>query len=110
MHFLSSYASYESQSVSGNKLKKEARLDEDDELWRDMSHMHIADTANKILSEFNRFMITHRLVESNVKFGRDKSLKEVSEAIRVLPEYQDLLSKVSENGASHHVSHTPIIL
>lgn len=77
-------------------MKKEARLDEDDILWRTMSHMHIAETANMILSEFNQFMFNHRLTESNAKFAKEKSLKEISEAIRTLPEYQDLLSKVSE--------------
>jgi hypothetical protein len=83
--------------MSGARIKREAILDEEDELWRAMAHMHIAETASKILSEFNQFTSTHRTMGFDDHSGKEKSLREIGDVMRAMPQYQDLLSKVKRN-------------
>eukprot|EP01113_Clastostelium_recurvatum_P022373 TRINITY_DN2667_c0_g1_i1.p1 TRINITY_DN2667_c0_g1~~TRINITY_DN2667_c0_g1_i1.p1 ORF type:complete len:620 (-),score=203.59 TRINITY_DN2667_c0_g1_i1:32-1732(-) len=79
---------------SGLSQKKEVILGESDMLWPVLRHMHIADTINWVIESFNDFMKNNKA--SKLGSGKQvESLKDMSEAMRAMPQYQEMLSKYS---------------
>lgn len=78
---------------SGEKREKEVLLSELDPLWPTLRHMHIADTMNWIIDNFNTF-IRENQQSTKLRSEKVESLKEMSAAIRGLPQFQEMLGKV----------------
>jgi len=74
--------------------QKEIILGESDPLWPTLRHMHIADTINWILDNFNQF-VTENKASKLTKKGKVNDLKEMSEAMRAMPQYQEMIGKYS---------------
>ncbi|XP_074917251.1 syntaxin-binding protein 2 isoform X1 [Chelonoidis abingdonii] len=79
---------YETTGTSDSR-EKEALLDEDDELWVQLRHMHIADVSMKVTE------LLHTFSESR-KLTTDKAnIEDLSQMVRNLPQYQKELNKYS---------------
>uniref|UniRef100_A0A8C0H9L2 Syntaxin binding protein 2 n=1 Tax=Chelonoidis abingdonii TaxID=106734 RepID=A0A8C0H9L2_CHEAB len=77
---------YETTGTSDSR-EKEALLDEDDELWVQLRHMHIADVSMKVTE------LLHTFSESR-KLTTDKAnIEDLSQMVRNLPQYQKELNK-----------------
>eukprot|EP00007_Cunea_sp_BSH-02190019_P003487 CAMPEP_0174230262 /NCGR_PEP_ID=MMETSP0417-20130205/1056_1 /TAXON_ID=242541 /ORGANISM="Mayorella sp, Strain BSH-02190019" /LENGTH=634 /DNA_ID=CAMNT_0015307913 /DNA_START=89 /DNA_END=1993 /DNA_ORIENTATION=- len=85
---------YEYTDNSGDVSTRTAILLEDDVLWNDLRHMHVFEAIKKVVAMFNAFVKENRKA-GNLATGRVKSLKEMGEALRAQPQYQDMLSKYS---------------
>jgi len=79
---------------SGIPQKKEVILGENDILWPVLRHMHIADTINWVIDSFNDFIKNNKASKLTTG-GQVSSLKDMSEAMRAMPQYQEMLSKYS---------------
>ena len=85
--------SYQSSSVSGETIQRDAFLDERDSLWMSLKHNHIAEVITTIPQEFERFTAENKAIKFKSSGGA-KSLREIQDAMRAMPQYQDLISKV----------------
>jgi len=78
-----------------NRQKKQAVLDDCDDLWPKFRHLHIADCIPQLLETFNSFMKANKAAKSANEGGAKsaKGLKEMADIVRAMPEYFELLNK-----------------
>lgn len=80
---------YEDDAHDG--ATKEVLLDENDSLWAELRHQHIADVIKKVTTGMKQFM-------SSKKQTSDKmSVKDLADMIKKMPEHQKELNRYSVN-------------
>lgn len=81
---------YKFETVSGNDVReKEVLLDENDDIWAELRHQHIAVVSQGVPKAFKKLM-------ENKRINSDKtSIKDLSQMIKKMPQHQKELSKYS---------------
>ncbi|KAG1437371.1 hypothetical protein G6F56_013140 [Rhizopus delemar] len=84
---------YEFNQADGSLGSKDVLLDEEDEVYRSVRHMHIAQCSDHLIENFNQFLAENKVAGERETKSAAKNLKEMKNLLTNLPQFQDMKSK-----------------
>lgn len=79
--------------------EKQALLNESDELWAELRHSHIAHVIDVIKERMNDIVENNAGAKLAKSSGKDMSITAMANAVKSLPEYKTIMSKLTQHVA-----------
>lgn len=89
--------SYTTDTNAGNKIEKKVILNESDELWVELRHLHIARVIEVIKERMSDIIQNNAGAALAKKSGSDMTITKMAAAVKELPEYRETMSKLSQH-------------
>jgi len=78
--------------------KKDVLLNDNDEVWVEFRHKHIADVMQTVSKRIMDIMSTNKASKlQNTSENKNMSVAELASALKALPEYRELVSKLNQH-------------
>jgi len=78
--------------------KKDVLLNDNDEVWVEFRHKHIADVMQAVSKRITDVVNTNKASKlQNSDGNKDMSVSELASALKALPEYRELVSKLNQH-------------
>jgi len=91
--------SYKSTTNKGQVLEKQAILNDNDELWLELRHNHIAKVIEVIKERMNDIIQNSGGAALQKNRGGDMNITSMAAAVKELPEYQQTMNKLGQHVA-----------
>ncbi|ORZ37150.1 Sec1-like protein [Catenaria anguillulae PL171] len=87
---------YAFKNADGTDAEKEVPLDDNDVLWVQLRHKHIAETTQTILAQFNKFLSENKAANAAMGgSGQGPNLKDLKDTLAAMPQFQEMKQKYS---------------
>ncbi|EOY17268.1 Sec1/munc18-like (SM) proteins superfamily [Theobroma cacao] len=81
---------------SGPLEKKEVLLDEDDPVWLELRHAHIADASERLHEKMTNFIAKYEDTQIHCsRYGGELSARNLQKMVQALPQYSEQIDKLS---------------
>ncbi|KAI8093278.1 Sec1-like protein [Halteromyces radiatus] len=92
--------SYEYTQSDGSMGTKDVILDEEDDVYKSIRHLHIAECTDRLIENFNKFLADNKQAAGNSDSNTPptdsaKSLKDMKDMLTKLPQFQEMKAKYS---------------
>mmetsp|Transcript_122692 Transcript_122692/g.346890 ORF Transcript_122692/g.346890 Transcript_122692/m.346890 type:complete len:627 (+) Transcript_122692:18-1898(+) len=91
--------SYEATTNRGNKEERQAVLNENDALWSELRHSHIAKVIEEIKGRMNDIIQNNSGAALAKARGADMDISTMAAAVKTLPEYTQTMTKLGQHVA-----------
>lgn len=85
--------SYEIENAQGETEKVSVVIDESDQIFMEIRHSHIVETASTLTSKFNKFVEEHESLRGDKE--KATSVRNMKDQLANLPQFTDLKTKYS---------------
>jgi len=89
--------SYKTDTRGGKKEEQQALLNENDDLWVEFRHVHIARVIESLTQRMQDFISNNQGAALAKSSGKDMSLQAMAAAVKELPEFQETMGKLSQH-------------
>uniref|UniRef100_A0A0D9WLI2 SNARE-interacting protein KEULE n=1 Tax=Leersia perrieri TaxID=77586 RepID=A0A0D9WLI2_9ORYZ len=86
---------YEVSKMGSEPEKKEALLEDQDPLWIELRHIHIADASERLYDKMNNFVAKNKAAQLHSRDGGEISTKDLQKIVQALPQYSEQVEKLT---------------
>ncbi|XP_048547327.1 probable protein transport Sec1b [Triticum urartu] len=86
---------YEVSKEDSEPEKKEALLEDQDPLWIELRHIHIADASERLYEKMNTFVSKNKAAQLHSRDGGEISTTDLQKIVQALPQYGEQVDKLT---------------
>ncbi|KAL9670850.1 hypothetical protein QQ045_008409 [Rhodiola kirilowii] len=79
----------------GEPEKKEVLLEDQDPVWLELRHAHIADASERLHDKMSNFMSKNKAAQLQQRDGSELSTRDLQKMVQALPQYNEQMDKLS---------------
>ncbi|KAL2337471.1 hypothetical protein Fmac_011917 [Flemingia macrophylla] len=81
--------------TGGEPEMKEVILEDNDSVWLELRHAHIADASERLHEKFTNFVSKNKAAQLQGRDGNELSTRDLQKMVQALPQYTEQVEKIS---------------